>query len=44
MVTNQIFQSGNKLAGYSIEYSSKGFKGIRDFRKLLNRKERAKNE
>ena len=44
MVTNQIFQSGNKLAGYSIEYSSKGFKGIRDFRKLLNRKESAKNE
>ena len=35
MVTNKIYKSGNKLAGYSVNYSEKGFKGIRDFRKLV---------
>lgn len=35
MVTNKIFRSGNKLAGYSVEYNKKGFKGIRDYRKLV---------
>ena len=36
MVTNRIFQSGNKLAGYSVEYNKKGFRGIKDFRMLIN--------
>lgn len=36
MVTNRIFQTGNKLAGYSVEYSKKGFRGIKDFRLLIN--------
>ena len=36
MVTNRIFQTGNKLAGYSVEYSKKGFKGINDFRMLIS--------
>ena len=31
MVTNQIFQSDNLLAGYSVEYSESRFLGIRDF-------------
>ena len=30
MVTNKIYKSGNKLAGYSVDYREKGFKGIRD--------------
>lgn len=37
MVTHQIYLSGNKLAGYSVEYQEKGFRGIRDFRMLLRR-------
>ena len=40
MVTNHIFRSGNLLAGFSVDYSEKGFRGIRDYRKLLkDRKE-----
>ena len=35
MVTNRIFKSGNKLAGHSIDYSEKGFRGIKDFAALL---------
>jgi hypothetical protein len=35
MVTNAIFKSGNTLAGYSVDYAKKGFKGIADYRKLL---------
>ena len=35
MVTGKIFQSGNLLAGISIDYSLKGFRGIREFRKLV---------
>ena len=35
MVTNKIYKSGNRLAGISIEYDQKGFKGIRDFMKLI---------
>ena len=31
MVTNQIFQSDNLLAGYSVEYNESRFLGIRDF-------------
>ncbi len=35
MVTNKIFRSGNMLAGFSVDYSEKGFRGIRDFMKLI---------
>ncbi len=34
-VTNKIFTSGNILAGFSIDYKKKGFRGIRDYRKLV---------
>ena len=39
MVTNRIYNSGNRLAGFSIDYSEKGFKGIKDFAKLMHEKE-----
>ncbi len=42
-VTNAIYTSGNKLAGYSVDYSKKGFRGIRDYKKLLDA-EKAKEE
>ena len=35
MVTNKIYNSGNKLAGYSIDYDDKGIKGIRAFKSLV---------
>lgn len=35
MVTNAVFTSGNILAGISVDYWKKGFKGIRDFKKLI---------
>ena len=38
MVTNRIFKSGNKLAGYSIDYDKNGFHGIRDFIRLIKHK------
>jgi len=36
MVTGLIFQSGNRLAGFSVDYRKKGFRGIRDFRRLID--------
>lgn len=36
MVTNKIFRSGNILAGFSVDYRLAGFKGIKDFRKLIS--------
>lgn len=35
MVTNKIFKSKNLLAGFSVNYWEDGFKGIKDFRKLI---------
>ena len=35
MVTNKIFSSGSKLAGYSVDYSKKGFRGIKAYKSLL---------
>ena len=35
MVTNKIFQSGNLLAGWSVDFSKEGFRGIGDFWKLV---------
>ena len=42
MVTNQIYQSGNLLAGYTVDYSKSRFLGIRDFIRFVEdeRKER----
>ena len=40
MVTNKIFKSKNLLAGFSVDYQDKGFRGIRDFRKLVELAER----
>lgn len=36
MVTNRIFTSGSLLAGFSVDFSKKGFKGMKDFQKLVN--------
>ena len=35
MVTNRIFSSGNKLAGYSVDYKRRGFRGMKAFKKLI---------
>ncbi len=35
MVTNRIYKSGSMLAGVSADYSVNGFRGIKDFRKLI---------
>lgn len=36
MVTNKIFISGNMLAGFSVDYAKYGFKGMKDFRELVD--------
>ena len=38
MVTNKIYKSGNMLAGYSVDFSEKGFKGIKAYRSLVEHK------
>lgn len=43
MVTNRIFKSGNMLAGFSIEFEKKGFKGIRDYMVLVKQQRRKNN-
>lgn len=43
MVTNKIYTSGNPLAGFSVDYQKKGFRGIRDYAKLVELA-RKKNE
>ena len=35
MVTHEIYKSGNMLAGFSVEYDRKHFKGIKDFKRLI---------
>ena len=40
MVTNRIFTSGNPVAGVSVDFARKGFRGIRDFRKLAKEYEK----
>ena len=39
MVTNRIYKSGNRAAGYSIDINEKGFRGIKDYARLLQEKE-----
>lgn len=38
LVTNKIFMSKSLLAGFSVDFDKKGFKGIRDFRMLIDQK------
>ena len=40
MVTNRIFSSGNLLAGISVDFNKRGFKGIRDYYKLVKEQRR----
>ena len=35
MVTNKIYRSGSLLAGISVDFKEKGFRGIRDYKILL---------
>ncbi len=35
MVTNKIYTSGSMIAGHSIDYHSDGYKGMRDYLKLV---------
>ena len=45
MVTNKIYRSGNLLAGFSVDFAEKGFRGIRDFVRLVEaKKEAARND
>ena len=39
MVTNRIYKSGNRAAGYSIDIDKNHFKGIKDYARLLQEKE-----
>lgn len=41
MVTTKIYNSGNIVAGYSIHFGEKGFKGIKDFAMLFDERERS---
>lgn len=36
MVTNKIFMSGNLTAGFSVDFKKRGFKGIRDYIRLID--------
>ena len=38
MVTAMIYRSGSKLAGISVDYREKGFRGMKDYSALLRRK------
>ncbi|SFL33112.1 hypothetical protein SAMN05216390_11941 [Lachnospiraceae bacterium KH1T2] len=44
MVTNKIYTSGNLIAGFSVDFAKRGFKGIRDYIKLLEAFKRNGNE
>jgi len=35
MVTNKIFKSGSLLAGFSVDFWEKGFRGIKDYRQFV---------
>ena len=39
MVTNRIYKSGNRIAGYSIDFDDKRLKVIKDYARLLQEKE-----
>ena len=35
LITNKIYQSGNRLAGISVDYAENGMKGIEDYHRLV---------
>lgn len=37
MVTKKIFDSGSLIAGFSVDYLTRGFHGMKDYRKLTDR-------
>ena len=39
MVTNRIYKSGNRAAGYSIDFDNKSRRGIKDYARLVQEKE-----
>ncbi len=41
LVTNKIFKSGNLCAGFSVDYEDKGFRGMKDFRLLVEQAKEA---
>lgn len=43
MITHKIYSSGNLLAGYSVEYDKHGFRGIRDYLKLVKESKRQRS-
>ena len=44
MVTNRIYKSKNKLAGYSVEYNGNSFKGLKDYWKLIEHELKVKDK
>lgn len=44
MVTNKIYRSGNLRAGFSVDFEKKGFRGIRDFRELVEQAGRRREQ
>ena len=42
MVTGKIFRTGNLMVGYAVDFREKGFKGIKDFAKLVAGREETK--
>lgn len=44
MVTNRIYKSKNKLAGYSVEYSGDSLKGLKDYWKLIEHEIKEKQD
>ena len=42
LVTNRIYKSGNKLAGYSVEYNGNSLKGLKDYWALIGHEIRIK--
>ena len=42
MVTNRIYNSGNKLAGVSVDFEKKGFRGMKDFAELVKANEESR--
>ena len=43
MVTNRVYESGNRLAGFSVDYEKSGFRGNRDYYRLADRRDRRKD-
>ncbi len=44
MITREIYQTGSKLAGYSVDYNRKGFIGNKDYRQLVTYQEEGRKK